>query len=118
MKKQLIALSLTLFLPLAAFADCGAIPNPPMILELPQLDTAQLEIAKGELETYLSMITEYRDCVDLKISNLAPADSPIEYFDSAEYQGQFDSYAQLSDAAETRMSLATERFNYLLENSN
>jgi len=118
MKKYALALSLLFIAPTAAQASCGVIPTPPQILELAQLDAPQLETVKGEMSDFFEEVSTYRNCVDDLISGIAPADAPIEYFDSAEYQAQFDSYAQLSEAAELRMKLAVDRFNYLVEIAN
>ena len=114
MKKYAIALSILFFIPTAAFANCGVVPVPPTALESAQLDADQLEVVKGELSEFFVEIETYRRCVDQMISNIAPADAPLEYFDSQEYQAQFDTYEQLSSAAENKMKLATERFNYLV----
>lgn len=118
MKKILAILSIIFITPLTAMATCSSAPIPPVALEQPQLSVDELEIIKTNLETYYMSVSAYRDCINNLIANIAPSDTPAEYFDSPEYQNQFDTYIQLLDIVETQMKAVTNRFNYLTENAN
>jgi hypothetical protein len=114
--RQLVLL-LTLLFSSGAYANCGIVPQPPELLTQAQLSTQEVESLQTQISGYIETVEEYRTCIDGNISQIAPADAPEEYFDSPEYQAEFDAYAVLSETAATNMQIAVDRYNYLLVNS-
>jgi len=98
-----------------ASANCGNNPTAPQDLAQAQLTIQQLEILKSELDSYFTEVDTYKFCIDQQVSQLAPADAPLEYFDSPEYQVQFEELESLLQNAESRKAATVERFNYLVE---
>lgn len=116
--RHLLLMPLALLVSLSVSANCGDVPIPPFFLEQAQLQTDALDGHKVELETYLESVETYHSCIDEQIAQIAPADAPMEFYDSPEYQSQFDSFTALSETADSRMKLAVERYNYLLTITN
>ena len=67
-----------------------------------------------QLNVIFEIVENYLACVDEQIAQIAPADAPMEYYDSPEYQSQFDGFKALTDMAESTRDIAVERYNYLL----
>ena len=115
MKPQLVTFISLLLSSCAAFANCGVNPSAPVELEQVQLTVQQLQTLESQLDGYFAEVDSYKFCIDQQVSQLAPADAPLEVFDSPEYQAQFDELASLLKDAESRKTATVERFNYLVE---
>ena len=100
------------------YANCGVTPTPPAFLEQAQIQAEAVESSKAELDTYFEIVENYLACVDEQIAQIAPADAPMEVYDSPEYQSQFDAFKELTEMAESTRDIAVERYNYLLTITN
>lgn len=98
-------------------SECDVVPVPPSLLELAELTAEQLDTVTGELNTYFEQVETYKACIDDAITQLAPEDAPLDYYDSPEYQARFEQLNGLVEAAQHNADLAIDRHNYLLSQS-
>jgi len=118
MNIRFLAIILTSLISTGVYANCGSTPTPPAFLEQAQIQAEAVESSKAELDAYFETVESYLACVDEQIAQIAPADAPMEVYDSPEYQSQFDAFKELTEMAESTRDIAVERYNYLLTITN
>ena len=103
MKNRVIVFFATLFAYQFAFANCGAMPQRPILLNEVQIDIKQLEALEPQFDLYLQSIDSYQACVDSEVTLLDT--------ESENYLTDFEDKTRLWDAAEEQKLLANDRYN-------
>ncbi|MFT6098154.1 MAG: hypothetical protein ACJAYF_000690 [Arenicella sp.] len=103
MKNKVIVFLAAFFSSQFAFANCGAMPQRPILLNEVQVDIKQLEALESQFDLYLQSIDSYQACIDSEVTLL---DTETE-----NYLTNFEDKARLWDAAEEQKLLANDRYN-------
>ena len=114
MKSRYLLLVLPILFSTVGYANCGAIPASPALLERAQLTHQELEALEPQMDEFFEQTTEYRKCIDELMSTLVPEGVDESYFETAEYQANFQTFSNLADQAENHMNTVIERYNYLI----
>jgi hypothetical protein len=103
MKNKIIVFLAALFASKCAFANCGTMPQPPLLLNEVQIDIKQLEALEPLFDLYLQSIDSYQACIDSEVTLLDA--------ESENYLTNFEDKTRLWDAADEQKLLANDRYN-------
>jgi hypothetical protein len=118
MKNKIISALILFIVPTVAFANCGSVPEAPQLLEEVQLNSDQLISVGNDMSAFFETTASFKACVDDLIASIAPADATEEYFESTQYQSEFQRLFSYNELADLKMAAATERYNYLISIAN